>query len=82
MKTGGGRQHGIVRGTVTTTPVRGYGGGTMAVLRPAGDRTPVEVEALTGPDLRLSPDDASGRLIGPNAGVGSVAAEDPKRERL
>jgi len=54
----------------------------MAILRPAGDRTPVEVGALTGPDLRLSPDDASGRLIGPNAGVRSVAAEDPERERL
>ena len=54
----------------------------MAILRPAGDRTPVEVGALTRPNLRLSPDDASGRLIGPNAGVRSVAPHDPKRERL
>ena len=54
----------------------------MAILRPAGDRTPVEVVVSTGPGLRLSPDDASGRLIGPNAGVRSFAREDPKRERL
>ena len=54
----------------------------MAILRPAGDRTPVEVGALTGPDRRLSPDDASRRLTGPNAGVRSVAPQEPKRERL
>lgn len=52
----------------------------MAILRPAGDRTLVEVAALTRPDLRLSLGDASGRLIGPNVGVRSAAHS--KRERL